>query len=461
MSNSLAIAAVTETLRRLLDDGINADPGLDLNSDGELTGTNVTVRPLDRARANLSGRQLNLYLYQTVVNAAWRNQDMPRQVKVGETGRPPLPLNLLYLITAYGPEDDEILAHRLLGRAMSLLHDYPVLDRTMIQSALANNDLHQQIEHIRITPQPMNLEELSKLWAAFQTQYRLSAAYLVTVVLIDSTLATRTPLPVLKRGPEDRGPTAFGAPWPTLSSLYGVWHLPLQPPPAQGDVFRAFRAVGDQPVARLGETLVLRGQNLSLDQTVARLSHPLFDKPVDLPIQAGDQSQELKMLLPDADPLANPGVLQAWPCGFYTLSLVTQRHGFSWTTNAIPFLLAPVINLNPAAAPQGSLTLTVTCQPRLRHDQEKRAYLLFGSRQFSPDTLDTPTGNPGDEDKPTRLTFKINITAEDIRRDFGQSEPEKKYTVRLRVDGVDSLPFAIDAQKGILIFDPNQQVKIT
>lgn len=167
------------------------------------------------------------------------------------------------------------------------------------------------------------------------------------------------------------------------------------------------------------------------------------------------------MLLPDADPLANPGVLQAWPCGFYTLSLVTQRHGFSWTTNAIPFLLAPVINLNPAAAPQGSLTLTVTCQPRLRHDQEKRAYLLFGSRQFSPDTLDTPTGNPGDEDKPTRLTFKINITAEDIRRDFGQSEPEKKYTIRLRVDGVDSLPFAIDAQKGILIFDPNQQVKIT
>jgi hypothetical protein len=451
MSNSLAIAAVTETLRKLLDDGINMDPNIDPNSDGKLAGTAVTVRPVDRARTNMNGLQLNLFLYHTVVNTAWRNQDMPRQVKAGETGRPPLPLNLLYLITAYGPEDDEVLAHRLLGRAMSLLHDSPVLDPVMIQNALANNDLHQQIEHIRITPQPMNLEELSKLWAAFQTQYRISAAYLVTVVLIESTLAPRSPLPVLRRGPEDRGPTAFAEPWPALNSLYGIWNLPIQPPPVQGSATQAVRPLVDQPIARLGETLVLRGQNLGPEQAVARLSHPLVDQPIDLPLQAGDQPQELKVLLPPADPHASPGVLQAWPCGFYTLSLVTQRGDFTWTTNAVPFLLAPAISLQPQTAAHGPLTLTVICRPRLRPEQEKRTCLLFGSRQVLPATVDTPTDNPGDEDQPTTLTFQLTLGSDEVA----------VYTVRLRVDGVDSLPFAVEAQKGTLIFDPAQQVTIT
>ena len=46
---------------------------------------------LDKARnGNNTANQLNLFLYQTMVNAAWRNMDMPRQVKPGETGQPPL-----------------------------------------------------------------------------------------------------------------------------------------------------------------------------------------------------------------------------------------------------------------------------------------------------------------------------------------------------------------------------------
>ena len=174
MSNSLAIAAVTATLRRIIDQGIR----------NELPGTSVTTKPLDKAEtaANL----INLFLYQMTVSAAWRNTDMPRQTKPGETGQPPLALNLYYLVTAYGKADessDPPQSHRLLGRAMSALHDHPVLSSDDIKSALpvadqSLYDLYDQIEHVRITPQPLNLDEMSKLWTSFQAKYRISAAYL-------------------------------------------------------------------------------------------------------------------------------------------------------------------------------------------------------------------------------------------------------------------------------------------
>ena len=83
MSNALAIAACTVTLRNLLLTGI---PALD----STLSDLQVTTQPPDLARKNVTTSQLNLFLYQTVLNAAWRNLDMPRQVRPGETGVPPL-----------------------------------------------------------------------------------------------------------------------------------------------------------------------------------------------------------------------------------------------------------------------------------------------------------------------------------------------------------------------------------
>lgn len=450
MSNSLAIAAVSESLRSLLDGWVNADPNEDPNSDAELAGTTVTVRPLDRARINQSGRQLNIFLYMTGINAAWRNQELPRQVRPGEAGRPPLPLNLYYLITAYGPEEDEIVAHRLLGRAMSFLHDHPVLSADLVESLLTGSDLSPQ-GPVRLTPQPLSLEEISKLWSAFQTQYRISAAYQAEVVLIESTVPARSPLPVLKRGPDDRGPAAVADTLPVLSSLYATWELPIQPPPATGSPTRAMRPLFDSPVVRLGETLTLRGQSLSPDGTRVRIHHPLWSDPIELTPTSGDQPRDLQVTLPAPDPAVNPGVLQAWPCGVYSVQVVSSRSGFSLASNELPFSLAPQISLNPLTAPHGALSLRVTCRPRLRAEQERRVLLLFGSRPVRPTAIDTPNALPGDADLPTTLDFDLELAPEDAG----------VYTCRLRVDGVDSLPFVIAAPTNTLAFDPSQQVSIT
>ena len=123
MSNVLAIAATTRTLRNLL---LTRMPALD----AELSDLEVTLQPPDIARKGTSKAQFNLFLYQVVANAAWRNLDMPGQVRPGESAPPPLALNLHYLITAWGRGESDIdaISHRVLAAAMSTLHDRVVLD---------------------------------------------------------------------------------------------------------------------------------------------------------------------------------------------------------------------------------------------------------------------------------------------------------------------------------------------
>ena len=87
---------------------------------------------------------------------------------------------------------------------MQLFHEHPVLSRDDIATALApatpttpsslpeslkdisKSELADQVELIKITPEPLSTEEISKIWTAFQTHYRATAAYGVSVVLIES-----------------------------------------------------------------------------------------------------------------------------------------------------------------------------------------------------------------------------------------------------------------------------------
>jgi hypothetical protein len=171
MSDSLAIAAVTVALRQRLQRALDA----------KLPGTRVTTRPPDKARDSQAGNQVNLFLFHVSPNASLRN------VSAGSPGpagpRPaPLALNLLYLISAYGRDDDELepYSQRLLGEAMRVLHEQPILDLADLGQSPPSNP-----ERVQVALQPLSLEEMAKLWTIFQTPYRLSEVYEATAVLID------------------------------------------------------------------------------------------------------------------------------------------------------------------------------------------------------------------------------------------------------------------------------------
>lgn len=234
----LAVAAVTATLRTILQNAISPN-------------TVTTLTP-DKAAAAGSPPRLNLFLYHLTPNAAWRNQYIPTQVRPGERGFAPLALNLFYVVSAYGDDQGEEAGHTMLGKAMLALHDRAVLTREEISNAtsigpLQASNLAQQFEQVKLTLEPLSVEEMYKLWATFQTQYRVSAAYQASVVLIESKQPSNSPLPVLRRGSEDRGPVVTAS---MPGVLEGVEYRDLRSPT------HAFSA------AQLGDTVTLLGRQL-------------------------------------------------------------------------------------------------------------------------------------------------------------------------------------------------------
>ncbi len=406
MSSPAALATVTATLQHLLS-GV---------------ATTVTTQPPSAARSG-TGEQLNIFLYSTHTNSAFSNAPLPGRGRSGESSPPPLPLVLKYLLTAYGNNDDDISGQQVMGRAMSILHDHPLLGPTDITGVTPDSELQQQVERVRITPDTLSLDDMSKLWSSFQSaEYRLSTGYEVSVILIDSTRPSRTPLPVLKRGANDQGATVIAGNSPTLTGL----RLPRQ-----------------KPAAEYGDTVTLLGVQLSSDDTTVRFAHPMLDTPLELSPEITGKRSEMNVILPtQAD---DPSLGAQWPAGFYTVSLRTQRSGApAWLSNAVALPLAPRIeSISPTSAPAGDVSLTLECLPQIKEGQQ--VTLLFGDRSITPGNINTPA----DPTANSTLTFTVEDAA-------ARTTP---YVLRLRVDGVDSIP--VDFSGSEPQFASNQQVSIT
>lgn len=215
MSNALAIASVSFVLVDLLNNGL-----IDRNISSSIGDVTVTALPPDKVDAlQTDGKsQLNLFLYNVTQNQAWRNVGYPSRDSSGDRiDNPPLALDLHYLLTAYGAE--QYHSEILLGYGMQLFHETPFLPREAIQLSLSaptqvvdaspalpsgmlnlfTSGLANQVEMIKIWPQTLTTEEISRLWTAFQAKYRSTAAYQCSVVLIQSDASTKKAPPVRRR----------------------------------------------------------------------------------------------------------------------------------------------------------------------------------------------------------------------------------------------------------------------
>jgi hypothetical protein len=203
MSNHLAVATVTATLRHMLLGPVKQ--GVD-NSDV------VTDRPpADGGEPDQP--EVRIFLYSVLPNAAWRNADLPTRRASGDdlAQRPQAALDLNYLLSFYGNERN-LEPQRLLGIVARELHARPLLSRDHIRRMIADalvadpgtplqaSDLADQPELVRFTPLALDLDEMSKLWSVFfQAPYRLAVAYQASVVLISPDSAPRPTLPVQDR----------------------------------------------------------------------------------------------------------------------------------------------------------------------------------------------------------------------------------------------------------------------
>ena len=435
MSTALAIASVTHVLKDLLNNGL-----IDHDVTGAIGG-NVTVTALPPDRIDTSSAsqqsQLNLFMYHVTPNQDWRNAGLPSRDQRGERlSNPPLALNLHYLLTSYGA--NELHTEILLGYGMQLLHETPVLARDAVRRALAppltvpggglppelqalsTSELAEQIEQIKITPESLNTEEISKLWAAFQAKYRPTSAYQAAVVLIESQKSTKSALPVRARK---------------------VYVVPFRQPiikKIMSQVKSGDPIVEDQPILA-GYNLVIVGRQLQGDELLVKVggievtpaTQDISDKRIIFPIpaalQAGVQGVQIihRILMGSPEEL-HRGV----------------------ESNVAAFVLSPRIEAINITNVQGtgnnprSADLELTVKPAVRETQ--RVVLILN--EFNSTPLSPPVTSPP-------LSYSFNAPPMALLSPPGPTEnltiPIKgveagDYLVRVQVDGAES-PLGTDS----------------
>lgn len=425
MSNALAIAGVTAVLKDLLDNAL-IDHSVNATVSSPVL---VTCMAPDRVRVGEDERtQLNLFMYQVQPNQGWRNVGLPSRDGNGQRlTNAPLALDLYYLLTAYGARDFE--AEVLLGYAMQMFHETPFLTRDAIRRALnpqlplpspvvgpgllpplvaaiASSELADQIEQIKITPQSLSTEEMSKLWTATMANFRPSVVYLASVVLIESRRPTRAALPVLTRN---------------------ILALPFSPP--------IIEAVEPQiPVFAPGLALTLRGANLLTDDTVVQVG-PLETTPA-----PGSNASRLVVTLPAGLP-AGLNEIQVT----HRVDIGTPPPRRLLESNPAVFILRPFVARNAANNYEiaftdrvdngdGTLTGRVTVnliQPDVGRDQ--RAALLLNQTGLPPGQV--PRHYRAEAPPRPANTASLSVPV--------RSVAPGTYLVRVQVEGAES-PLEVD-----------------
>jgi hypothetical protein len=372
LSNYLAIAGVSSTLRTLLRDRMtNPVP--------------VTIAPPDATISGSTGQRVNLYLYQITENAYLKNQEIPGEGYPGAHGHPPLSLNLYYLATGYGSSetaaDGDLDAQQVLGDAMRVLHDYAIItpDLTITRPSagtvgdpILDTSLRNEFERVKLMMVPSSLDDLSKLWMALsEVNFRRSVTYEVSVVQIQSQLPRRRALPV-----KTRRLHAALVRRPEISEVY---RTPVNPGDPVGDVR-----------AKIGDNLTIEGRGFKAPKTWVRLGGvdpigvaPSSDGRIQLPVpddvrlQPGPQVVEV--LTQRSDEVVQGGLDKG--------QVVTDQS--LTVSNQSVFMLVPGIgSLNPSSGPAATTQLTVNGS-RL-FNQGLKSFLLIGDVEIPVAPPQTP-----------------------------------------------------------------------
>ncbi|SOB86213.1 Pvc16 family protein [Streptomyces sp. 1331.2] len=239
MSNALAVPTVTASLVTLLQSRIDA--------------ASVMPRPTVKAGTLADDTNLPLvgvHLYRTGRNASLAADDLPTRPPYGGAPRevPRTALELHYLVTFRG--QSAFQSEQLLALCAAALHATPEIFPALIEQAatdhpeIARNDLARARERVRLRPEELSIDELTRLWALYQPgAFALSLAFVAGPVVVESPEAAGTVLPVLRTGlgarllsgprldvvagPEGPGaPVRAAAPMPDLR-LFGSALAPL------------------------------------------------------------------------------------------------------------------------------------------------------------------------------------------------------------------------------------------
>lgn len=174
MSDYTVLADIGDSLVSTLFQEMNSDPQVRSLIDTE---DRISLEsPADLA--NNDSVRLSIYLYRLVEDAYMKNR-FPVEGTGGKSRKPPLTLDLSYLLTPLvgTPREQQIV----LGKGMQVLYDRAILVGTNPGGTLALSG-----EEIRMILNPVSLEETTRVWQALEISYRLSVCYTARVAIVSS-----------------------------------------------------------------------------------------------------------------------------------------------------------------------------------------------------------------------------------------------------------------------------------
>ncbi|MGD9749796.1 MAG: Pvc16 family protein [Acidimicrobiia bacterium] len=184
MSDFSIVQAVSLELRRQIVSTLETTPDNDFGIDGTLERI-----ALESPATTLGDSVLaSLYLYHLSIDEHLRNQRLLPDTSADDLfRRPPLPLRLRYLFTPV--DDDETTNHLLIGRVAQHFHDRPGFDS--LSTEPLGDSFGGAPPRILVRLEMLEIDQLTQLWSALASTWRLTLPLLIETAAIDSAQPPR------------------------------------------------------------------------------------------------------------------------------------------------------------------------------------------------------------------------------------------------------------------------------
>lgn len=176
MGTFQAIAATGQAMLGLLSDAVPRDEFP--NAQFELYQVSNFNQPMDEG--------VSLHLYRVAVNTSRRNLP-PTVAPDGRRFRPPIPLDLYYVATAWAPT--AVRQQRLLGWTIRMFEDVPILPTGLLNNYGPEPEIFQPGETVELILDSLSLQDWNNLFSTMKSNPPpLSVAYIARMLHIQSSM---------------------------------------------------------------------------------------------------------------------------------------------------------------------------------------------------------------------------------------------------------------------------------
>jgi len=175
MGTFQAIAATGQAMLGLLSDAVPRDQFP--NAQFELYQMSNFQQPMEEG--------ISLFLYRIAANTSRRNLP-PTTGADGRRFRPPIPVDLYYVATAWAPT--AVRQQRLLGWTIRMFEDVPILPTGLLNNYGPEPEIFKQGETVEVVLDSLTLQDLNNFWGVSKASLQLSVGYIARMLHIQSSM---------------------------------------------------------------------------------------------------------------------------------------------------------------------------------------------------------------------------------------------------------------------------------